>query len=218
VGELPYLSALLFHGPGAREGALAEEPNIGRRVAPPIGEAGIKIDDARRLIDLMDTAPVGDRPGVLTFGPVDKAAQSATDVLLKVIEEFDPQGVRPLLWAYDLGSVSNTIRSRCLHRWCPYAEENPTPDTTTAEAVLNDVLRGDRAGVIGIIHRYLKAADDAKEATPRLLECLALVLADQPDELYGTRYDLWQSVRRLSGFKHVSKLELTAGLVGVINE
>jgi len=208
----------LFHGPGAREAAVAEQHNLGRPISEPIGDEGIKIDDARRIIDLMEMAPVGDQPGVLVFGPIDRAQQSASDVLLKVVEEFHSDGVRPVIWATDLGSVSNTIRSRCLHRWCPYAE-HPIDDSaarSAASVIISAVLHGDRAGVISETKDFLDALPDAKVAMFDLLAGIAKVLAEQPDELNGPRYELWMRARKLLSYRHISRLELTARLVEAI--
>lgn len=190
-----YTSALLFHGPGAQQTAESELDQIGRAVAPPFGLDGLKIDDARAIIGLMETAPVGDRPGALLIGPLDRARQQATDVLLKVIEEFDPKGVRPVVWAHDIGGVAPTIRSRCLHRWCPGEESVDETLMNFAFELIDAYLTGDCATVIEIIDQQ------SKTDAPDLLEAVVKALSTNLEQMDGDRYALWVRVRRLLQFR-----------------
>ena len=112
-------SCVLYHGPGAREFAIAEANRLGRLVVPPIGDGGLKVDDARAVTDLLLSVPVGEKLGVIVIGPMDEANPKSSDTLLKSIEEFPGDYIIPILWANDLGSVTLTIRSRCLDHWVP---------------------------------------------------------------------------------------------------
>lgn len=205
-----YTSALLFHGPGARVEALRLLPQVGRCVAEPFGDDGLKVDQTRDILKLMLDAPLGDEPGVILIGPMDLAEQKSSDVLLKAIEEFDPEVVRPMLWAYDLGSVSSTIKSRCVHRWCPTAPESPANEEAMKQAfdLVDASVQQDRA-------RVLELLKDTKAAEARVvLESCASVLSLNPELLVGGRYDLWQRIRELARYRHVGKTELLATFVG----
>ena len=98
-------SCILFHGPGARQAAEAEAAKIGRLVAPPLGDDGLKVDEAREVVELLMTTPVGDKLGVVIVGPMDEAAAKSCDTLLKTLEEFKGGLIRPILWAHDLSGV-----------------------------------------------------------------------------------------------------------------
>jgi hypothetical protein len=110
-------SAILFYGPGAQQEAHEFALSKGRLLAPPFGEGGLKTDEARQIVSLLTSAPVGDRLGVVLVGPMDDANPKSSDVLLKSIEEFNGRIVCPVLWARDIGGVTSTIRSRCLAQW-----------------------------------------------------------------------------------------------------
>ena len=202
-----YTSALLFHGPGARVEVDRQLPQIGRRIADPFGEEGLKIDDARSIIPLMQSASVGDEPGVFLVGPLDLAQQNATDVLLKVIEEFDPDAVRPVLWAHDLGAVSVTIRSRCIHRWCPGAEKSDEEGMEFAFNLVDAAIKKDRARVIEMLR-------ENKTSPESVIGCCVRVVSFDPDQMTGARYDFWKRLRRLAGYRHVGKNELLAAFAG----
>lgn len=205
-----YTSALLFHGPGARVEALRAMPRIGRAVSEPIGEDGLKVEGARTISQLLQDRPLGDREGALLIGPMDRAEQKATDVLLKIIEEFDPEGVRPVLYAYDLGSVSSTIKSRCIHRWCPDGPEDPQDEERVKLAfdLVDATLQTDRARVIEAL-RDVKGPEGAE-----IIEACAQVLVLEPESLAGARQVLWQKLRTLASYRHVGKTELLATFIG----
>lgn len=200
---------MLFHGPGARGEAERTLPQIGRRIAEPFGLEGLKIDEARDIISLMQSAQVGDQPGCVLVGPLDEARQAATDVLLKVVEEFDPEAVRPVLWAHDLGSVSQTIVSRCVHRWCPKGTSSVNEDSMKLAFDLVDAtLRKDRARVIEML-RNVKS-----EGFADLVEATTRVLAMAPEQLTGNRFVLWERVRKLALYRHMGKTEVLAVFAG----
>jgi len=114
------VSSFLFYGPGARKKALSREKE-GRRIGGPFGEEGLKIEEARTIIRLLDNLPPGRKKCTFVIGPMNRATPAASDVLLKSLEE-PPGKVEMVLWAEDLSSVLPTITSRCWAQWC-YGEE-----------------------------------------------------------------------------------------------
>lgn len=204
---LRYPSPILFHGPGAEQAARAKATVLGRLLHEPFGESGLKIAESREVVDLMNSAPVGDDPGVLIIGPMDRATRSAQDVLLKNLEEFDETIVRPVLWAYDEADVLSTIRSRCLRQWCtaelPYDEDT----RYQARGLVSCALKNDVAGVI----------ETVKDRDPRsMLEAVAQILLEQ-----GLEEDtlvLWDRVRDALRFKKPSMNELLATFLDPLQE
>ena len=163
---------------------MAIVPSLGRLLREPFGDAGLKIAESRAIIDLMNNTPVGDSPGVLVMGPMDRAMQAATDVLLKSIEEFDDRIVRPVLWALDEAEVSPTIRSRCLRRWCPGPEVLDEEVLDVARGVVEAALAGDIAAVI----------EGLREQDPGdVLVASAMALRDRG--LDAETEDLWEALR-----------------------
>ena len=119
--------AYLFHGPrgvGKRRAALAfagellgDPARVERRAHPdvyvlePLGEQ-IRIDDIRALRRDLHLRPFeADRRVYLVFG-ADRMNEDAADALLKDLEE-PPAYVCVVLVADELGSLPETIRSRC---------------------------------------------------------------------------------------------------------
>lgn len=160
-------------------------PEIGRLIHDPFGEEGLKIADSREIIELMNNAPVGDSPGVIVMGPLDRAQQVATDVLLKSIEEFDDQIVRPVLWAHDEAEVSPTIRSRCLRRWCPGPDAVDEEALEVARGLVEAALAGDVASVI----------EGLREQDPRDM-LVASVTALRDRGVDAESESLWEALRR----------------------
>lgn len=194
-----YTSAILFHGPDARSSALRVAQGLGRLLHPPFGEEGLKIAESRQIIDLMNNTPVGDRAGVLVIGPLDKALPASTDVLLKSIEEFNPDIVRPVLWANDETEVSGTIRSRCLRRWCPGSILLDEEVMEVVRQLVSESLGGHRASVVELLN----------EQDPRnMLVGAAQALAEQGiDE--DTK-DLWGRVRKALRYRNPTMTETLA--------
>lgn len=114
------MSSFLFYGPGARKEAFSREKK-GRRLGGPFGDQGLKVDEARKIVELLNNLPPGRKKCMLVIGPMNRATQAASDVLLKSLEE-PPKKVEMVLWAEDLNGVLPTILSRCWPRWC-YGEE-----------------------------------------------------------------------------------------------
>ena len=120
------MSSLLFYGPGSEDFALNESHKIGRLIKT-FGSEGLKTEEAREAVSLINETPVGDRKGVILIGPMDTANEKASDVLLKSLEDFNEKVIQPILWAYDIGNVIPTIRSRCISKWC-FAKEQVSPE------------------------------------------------------------------------------------------
>jgi hypothetical protein len=181
---------------------MAIVPSLGRMIHEPFGDEGLKIAESREIIDLMNNAPIGDSPGVIVMGPLDRAQQVATDVLLKSIEEFNDQIVRPVLWAFDEAEVSSTIRSRCLRRWCPGSEEVDEEALEAARGLVESALANDVPGVI----------EGLKEQTPRdVLVAAATALRDRgvDDETRG----LWEAVRGALRLRNPTPTEALAAFL-----
>lgn len=147
-----YSSAVLFHGPLAQERAHEFADGLGRLLHEPFGLEGLKIAESRQIIELMNATPLGDEPGVLIIGPMDHAWPSATDVMLKTLEDFDPAVLRPVLWAHDEAGVRPTIRSRCLRRWCA----GPEIRDEELLAAIKTLVDGSLAGNIAVVIETLK--------------------------------------------------------------
>lgn len=199
---LPYTSPMLFHGPSARDAAMAIVPRLGRLIAPPFGEQGLKIAESREIVDLMESAAVGDQPGVVVMGPMDRATRASQDVLLKNIEEFDDRLVRPVLWARDEAAVISTIRSRCLRTWCPGTIELDEDATETGRLIVDCVLARDVAGII----------EHMKDANSRaILEAAAYELSLRGID--DRTADLWGRLREVLRFKTPSWTEAVAAFL-----
>lgn len=196
------MSCLLFYGPGAQEAALEMSERIGRPLANPYGEEGLKVDEAREIVHLMAAPPIGSGIGVIVVGPMDNATAEAQDALLKTLEEFDASQVQPILWAHDLGVVFATIRSRSHAEWCPFGPGGPeieyraegemltkaalTRDYPTIISTLNDKERkvGNRdllIAVVGVLADKLREATNEKvvEVLLALWEGIREVLAQR---------------------------------------
>ena len=112
-------SPVLLHGPHARSEAVQLSLKVGRLIADPIGDDGLKVDASREIVALAGNAGVGDKPPVVIVGPLDRATPEAGDALLKTLEDLSTAPLRIILWADYYGGVIGTIRSRTLERWCP---------------------------------------------------------------------------------------------------
>jgi hypothetical protein len=234
-------SCILFHGPGALQAVLQEARQIGRLMASPFGGGGLKVNEAREFVSLMNSTPVGEGVGVVVAGPMDLALLKSSDTLLKCIEEFNPTVMYPLLWAHDLGGVSGTIRSRCLDRWCPATGlEEPDPELQAVArglvaaalarqlwklppllaSVKKDEGTGAGSGDEGNEEAEAGAEDgDEAEGGLTRVEKLVRVLGLMADELAPRIHEpkvraLWEQVRLVTRWPNPRPIEIVAALAG----
>lgn len=183
-------SCILFHGPGAEQEGYKHAQSFGRLI--PFTGSNLKKDGARELVSLLSQRPVGDRRACVFVGPVDEIAAATSDVLLKTIEDFDPTGTRPFLWAWDLGGVSSTLRSRCVLRFCPGVDARTEGFASSAGSVLKSYLEGDWVTLI----EEVKSLEDLDGLLRATVEHLApKVITPSGDPRYVS---LWESLRDLS--------------------
>ena len=184
-------SCILFHGPGAETEGLSSAQTFGRLL--PFTGSALKKDGARELVGLLSNRPVGDQRVSVLVGPVDEITTATSDVLLKVIEEFDPEGVRPFLWAWDLGGVALTLRSRCVLRFCGGVDTRTEAYSTLALSALKAYQEGDWV----TLTEELKAQESLDLFLRAMADLLAPKLTVQnPNPLY---LHLWESLRPLLG-------------------
>lgn len=128
----------------------------------------------------------------MIVGPVDVVTQEGVvDVLLKTLEEFDPRGSRPYLWAWDVGSVRPTIRSRCLMEWCPGRFPVDSEAMEAAKAAVSASLTG---SVAGVVEAFAAVEDGWKDMGDAFLRGAAEDLSRRE----GTKHlGLWERVRDL---------------------
>ena len=201
------MSSILFHGPNARQEALSAAHQRGRLVAPPLGDAGLKIDEVRAITELMLSTPVGMNTGVVLIGPMDRATPKASDGLLLTIEE-NPGVIEAILWAYDLGEVSPTLRSRCLDRWCPKTEDLEDDELEGDGRRLVDAALNNRAWEIpALVRKY-----DAK-GNKRLTELLAVVSEALSANWSEQTMGLWERVRSVALHRNPTSIEIIAALL-----
>lgn len=211
------MSSVLFHGPSARQQALNTAVEVGRLVCPPIGDGGLKVDEVREAMDILLSTPVGVGFGVVVIGPMDQAGSNkASDGLLKIIEE-PPEVIQPFLWAYDLGEVSPTIRSRCLPRWCP-----PVPNMDDEEIegdgrkLVESALAGRLWEIPPLVQKYSKKDKDVEDDESgaqklcRLLQVAAdgLITSWSPEAMA-----LWERIRLVARSTNPRFIEVVAAFL-----
>lgn len=199
-------SCLLYHGPGARQAALSKAVEVGRLVAPPFGDSGLKTSEAREIVGLLLSTPIGTRTGVVVVGPMDEANPKASDVLLKRIEEF-PDTVQPILWAHDLGGVAPTIRSRCLAEWAPAADDDVGDDEMMSAAldIVEAVKQGELHTIPDMVRNHAKREYD-------LVKALADVLSMESED--RRILAIWERLRRVLRWRNVTSVEIISILLG----
>jgi len=176
-------------------------------MAPPFGDDGLKAEAAREVVTHLMSTPMGTDIGVVVVGPMDQAGDKASDVLLKVVEEFDSEYVQPFLWAIDVGGVSPTIRSRCLERWAPALEEEEDEELMSAVwDILDAIENGDTGRLITSVRPHLKRGHD-------LLQALADGLSAELDN--PRKMELWGRLREATRHDKVYPLDIMSALVGV---
>ena len=185
-------SCRLFHGPRAQDRA-GDAARLWGRVIGVIGDPveGLDIEMTRRAAELLRQPVVGDVRGSLVVGPMDRmSVEGIEDVLLKIVEEFDGEVVRPYLWAGDLGGVRATIRSRCVDVWSPGVTP-PSPVYAQAEEIVRCSLSRNIPGLIDALGEKWKEDGEA-------------ILRVIPEVLMKTRnpgtFPLWLRLRPLLAY------------------
>lgn len=200
-------SSFLFYGPGAEKSALEKASELGQLIAPPFGSEGLKVDEARQVVNLLCSPPLADKIGIVLIGPMDRANDKSADVLLKNIEEFDSNAVWPILWANDLGSIRPTILSRCITRWCPLPgvfEEEPEPELLeSVQQILKAIEENEIVDVVSAVKEH-------KSNIPGLITALAFVLC-QTEKVH-----IWNAIRPLTQFTDPTQNELLVALIRCI--
>lgn len=157
-------SSLLFHGPQAELQAKDTAALYGRVLLDSSSAKGLRKADSQSAIAIHLNPPASDRMGSIVLGPMDLATKEASDSLLKMVEEPNKRA-RPFLWAFDVGSVSPTIRSRCLRVWSP---DPNTDEKGQVPGVLKDAVRGNPVAVFQLL-----AEGDAPGLATRIVNYLA---------------------------------------------
>ena len=194
-------SCLLVHGPGSEPMARSMAEAHGKLV--PFDSGVMKKEGARELVELLSSLPVGSGTRSVVVGPMDELAPATSDVLLKTIEEFDPRGVRPFLWAWDLGGVSPTIRSRCLTLFAPGEDARLEDYRGKGEKLFRCFKLKDWVGLVEVL---VGSKDDdgsktggAKGEEVHLLSVVTTLLSQElADPEPDPRYEaLWANLRPL---------------------
>lgn len=196
----------LYHGPSSRETALKETPG---KLIGTIGDDGLKVDAVRDLLDLIETNPIGDDPGIVLVGPLDEGSSESLNALLKTLEEGTGEHIQLLLWALDLSAVLPTIRSRCGNiQWCP-GDSNVTaeaPFLGVAEKLCEAALKKRVGSVVS-----LWAEQTGKEE--QILRASAEVLWKKEDWPLDARLSLWKKLRKVQGCSSFTMLSAYLGRV-----
>jgi len=212
-------SSTLYYGPGARKAALVEAHLRGRLLIPPVGDDGLKVGGdprkppgSREVVRLMGDTPVGMDIGYIIVGPMDRATPTASNALLKKVEE-SPEVVQLVLWAHDLGDVLPTIRSRCLAKWAPTLEEEENEELELdGRALLEAVLRDELWKIPIFVTKYNKTKKDPpnKPDLHDLLRVLADAISVSADP---KAFAVWSRLRRDATYWNVTVMEVVAALL-----
>ena len=203
-------SCLIFHGPGARDAALRKVTEVGHLMAPPYGDAGIRVEDIRDMVAHLIETPRLAGLGCVVAGPIDEAkSANATDALLKNIEEFDGKVVLPILWAHDLGGVPPAIRSRCMEIWSPGTPEPSEDDDKymgLAWDIVSKVIEGHPVDIPSVI----KSLKDNQCMS--LVNALSDVLASQIEN--PVFHEIWNRLRPVTCWTHPKLVEIVLAVMG----
>lgn len=201
------MTPCLYHGPSARSRAVQEANGEHYRlVAPPFGDDGLKVDDARTLVELLGAAPVGDKKGALVLGPLDRTTPEASDALLKTLEDFGEGPTRVFAWAWDLSGVSPTVRSRTLAVWCPGTD--PLAHLKGEAQTLYTAWGQRRTNAL------VECLTDAKDDLARE-DLLLAFLTPLAQENTPRARETWARLRPLLTNRGVSRLAATSALLGL---
>lgn len=186
-------SAILYHGPTA-QGRSAEAAGTWGRVVGTFGHPreGLNTEGVREAVSVLTSPPIGDVRGSVVIGPIDiLTLEGVADIFLKTLEERHVDSPRPFLWAWDLGSVRPTIRSRCLAEWCPGTVRYDKSLMDSAKAAVEASLGHSTAGVIEAFAEVRKGwGDDGEDFLRAAVQ--VLTLRTEPN-----RFNLWASIRPL---------------------
>jgi hypothetical protein len=217
-------SCILLHGPGARQAAYSKAIEVGhlsgdfgdteeKRAKPKKDQTlfSLNVAEAREAMALLLDTPLYDSVGCVVIGPVDEAQAKATDVLLKGIEEFAEGVVQPILWAYDYGSVSATVRSRCMEQWVPGAGESDEDEdlVATAWVAVDNALSGDVHLIPSDVQKFAKKTRDVLSFLKASADAVSTDL-DCPK-----RRALWERLRKVASHYNPTPTELISALMGV---
>lgn len=200
-------SCLLFHGPQSESVALGAARNYGTLV--PFDSSDLKKEGARAFVELLSSLPVGSGARSVVVGPLDEASSATSDVLLKTLEEFDPRGVRPFLWAWDLGGVSKTIRSRCVCQFAPGTDERLTDYLPVGRQMVSAYLTRD---YVGLIEGWKESKGDEEVVLRAVVEDLLSHMAGDPVD--PRVLDLWEALRPLCGPHPLTPARILAAFLG----
>ena len=147
---------IIHHGNGVEAG-LAEVLEDKTLVAPPFKD--LKVKEVKHLVRMFSQVYPHKNPTLLA-GPLDDADPSTLDILLKRIEEPINQAPLLILWAYDLGSVPKTIRSRCGEKFY-YAPSFYNEFKEASEALYEHFTSKDELGVVQTLKMISKGQERA---------------------------------------------------------
>lgn len=185
------MTPTLFHGPEARDRAVNLSEEVGHPLSDPVGDAGLKVEDARMIIALAMQSGVGDKPPSLVVGPLDQATPEAADALLKTLEDLTEAPLRIILWADFLSGVIPTIQSRTRAVWCPPGPTYLSPLAhlgEKAEALCGAVLEGDQV-------KILERLAEADKEWVDLLQALCIPLSEHLED--PKAIEAWVQIRKV---------------------
>lgn len=193
-------SVILFHGPNAPNICVSEAEKYGKQIRPPMGTEGLTRQEAREIVEILMSPTVGG-PASLVIGPLDEATPGTTDILLKLLEEPKTGAPKMFLWVRDLGAVAPTIRSRCLHRWCP-GVESLSDLAEAAQEMVGAISREEIASIIFLVFDYKGREEDL------LRECVRVVSEVSFED--RSMFSFWVRARKLL---RISNTKLTQAQV-----
>ncbi len=205
----------IFHGPGGRDEAVEFAEEHGRLLLEPVGDDGLKVAQARELVELLRMPPIG-RKGSLVVGPIDVAQPEAADALLKTIEEIDENIFVLCLWAHDLMDVVPTIESRCQHVWCPDDEdEEEDEDIYEAAMALVESFRAkDIIQTIETLEEKVKKKSKQDVLEKVIRKIPDILAADVRAGKTSTRdLELWGRLRKVLQYKNLSRAEVFSSVL-----
>lgn len=193
------MTPTLFHGPSARDRAVALSLTLGRPVSDPLGDSGLKVDDSRALVELASSSGIGDRPPSVVVGPLDAATPEASDALLKTLEDLCEGPLSIVLWADHLRGVSGTIQSRTFAVWCPEGPTTPDPLAYLKEPAQNlakALMENDPVKILGVLEDLTEKKDGAKDWPDLLLATCQFLAPGLQDEVLRPRViEVWDRIR-----------------------